>query len=185
MVVASGHHLVESPLPLAGSSMASSSLRCPGTPPPRGPCRRAGGGPATAKSGALKLPPAMACAPEAVPLAQDDGPDGTVRLAPVTNNQPTCPPRRSPAPHRPDHDPRVSHRNRIGTSNASHSCRNRAALSAASASMAPASCVGSFATTPTATLEPCQGRDHPQTEPARSSSTEPTSAIASTTARTS
>ena len=44
--------------------------------------------------------------------------------------------------------PGVSHKLRIGRSNASHSCRNRDALSAASLSIAPPRCAGLLASTP-------------------------------------
>ena len=74
-------------------------------------------------------------------------------------------------------NPGVSHRNRIGSSNASHSCMNRAALSAPSASIAPPRWLGSLAITPSglpstrasAVTIPCPN-------PRRSSSTSSSSA---------
>jgi phytoene dehydrogenase-like protein len=82
--------------------------------------------------------------------------------------------------------PGVSHKNRIGMSNASHSCMKRAALSAPLLSIAPARCTGLLAISPT-------GRPSilinavtmPGPKCRRTSSTEPLSAIVSITARTS
>ncbi len=75
-------------------------------------------------------------------------------------------------------NPGVSHRNRTGRSNASHSCRNRAALSAASTSIAPPRWVVSLATTPSgrpSTL--ASAVTIPAAHPRRSSSTDPVSNI--------
>ncbi len=113
-------------------------------------------------------------------------PNGTVRLAPTTNSRLAW--RTSPVSSAsgPTMIPGVSHRNSSGTSNASHSCRKRAALSAPSASMAPARWAGLLATMPSG--RPSTSASAviiPRAKPARSSSTEPVSASPVITARTS
>ena len=60
----------------------------------------------------------------------------------------------------PTMKPGVSHRNSTGSSNASHSCRKRAALSAPSASIAPPRWVGSLATTPERAAVHARERGH-------------------------
>ena len=64
-------------------------------------------------------------------------PVGTWRLAPVTNIRAKWRTVAVRSASGPTMNPGVSHRNRIGSSNASHSCMNRAALSAPWASIAP------------------------------------------------
>ena len=82
--------------------------------------------------------------------------------------------------------PGVSHRNRIGRSNASHSCMKRVALSAPSLSIAPERWVGLFAITPIAAPSiRASAVTMPRPNARRSSSTEPVSAMPSITRRTS
>ena len=65
----------------------------------------------------------------------------------------------------PTMKPGVSHSDRIGMSKASQSCMKRAALSAASASIAPPRCIGLLAMTPNGrALDAHQGRDHADAE---------------------
>ncbi len=73
-------------------------------------------------------------------------------------------------------NPGVSQRNTSGTSNASHSCMKRAALSAASTSIAPPRWAGLLATTPIARPSTrASAVTIPSPHPRRSSSTEPAS----------
>ena len=105
-------------------------------------------GQATVKTGALKLPPAIACAPRPYALRSTMVKNGTVRLAPTTNMRQQCRTSAVFSISGPTMMPGVSHRNRIGRSNASQSCMKRAALSAPSLVIAPARCVGLLATMP-------------------------------------
>ena len=111
---------------------------------------------------------------------------GTVRLAPVTNMRLTWRTSAVVSASGPTMIPGVSHRKRMGTSKASHSCMNRAALSAPWASMAPARWVGLLAMRPMgrpSTL--IKAVTIPTPKAGRSSSTEPASASVSMTAPTS
>ncbi len=112
--------------------------------------------------------------------------NGTVRFAPVTNIRDMW--RTAPVVSEsgPTMNPGVSQRNRTGTSNASHSWRKRAALSAPGVSIAPPRCDGLFATTPSG--RPSMRASAvimPGANARRSSSTESVSHSASITARTS
>ena len=111
---------------------------------------------------------------------------GTVRPPAVTNSRlawRTSPVRSASGPTM---IPGVSHRNTIGRSWASHSCMKRAALSAASLSMAPARCWGSLAMTPTARPSMrASAVTIPSPNPRRSSSTESVSNMVAITSRTS
>ena len=92
---------------------------------------------------------------------------GTVRLAPTTNMRLTWRTWPVRSASGPTMNPGVSHSDTTGRSWASHSCRNRAALSAPSASMAPPRWVGSLASdADRPPLDPGQGRDHAGPEPA-------------------
>ena len=76
--------------------------------------------------------------------------------------------------------PGVSHKKRIGSSKASHSCMKRAALSALAASMAPARCSGLLAITPTGRpSRRTSAVTMPGANAGRSSSTDPSSASSS------
>ena len=105
-------------------------------------------------------------------------PVGTSRLAPVTNMREKCLTVAVFSASGPTMKPGVSHRNSIGSPNASHSCMNRAALSAPSASIAPPRCAGLLAITPSG--RPSLGRASavtmPAPKPRRSSSTSSSSA---------
>ena len=106
-------------------------------------------GQATVNTGDRKLPPAMAWAPSPYPLRRTMVKKGTVRLAPITKSRLKWRTWAVVSASGPTMNPGVSHRNRIGRSWASHSWRNRAALSAPSRSMAPPRWAGLLATTPT------------------------------------
>jgi hypothetical protein len=111
---------------------------------------------------------------------------GTVIPAAVTNMRETWRTWATRSISGPTMNPGVSHRNSTGRSKPSQSCMKRAALSAASASMAPPRWFGSLATRPI-------GRPSTRTSdvtipapnPRRSSRTEPSSHSASMTVRTS
>ncbi len=134
-------------------------------------------GQATVKIGDRKLPPAMAWAPSPYPLRRTMVKNGTVRLAPVTKSRLKWRTWAVASASGPTMNPGVSHRKRTGRSWASHSWRNRAALSAPSRSMAPPRWAGLLATTP-------RGRPSTRTravtipapKPRRSSRTESVSA---------
>ena len=107
-------------------------------------------------------------------------------LAPVTNMRQTWRTRAFFSAAGPTMKPGVSHRDSRGMSKASQSCMKRLALSAPSPSTAPARCIGSFAITPIgrpSTRMNAVSKQRPN--PARNSSTEPVSASAVSTARTS
>ncbi len=74
--------------------------------------------------------------------------NGTPRFAPVTNIRLMCRTAPVASDSGPTMKPGVSQKNTTGMSNASHSCKNRAALSAAGVSMAPPRCAGLFAAMP-------------------------------------
>ena len=111
---------------------------------------------------------------------------GTLTLAPVTNIRQACRTSAVVSTSGPTMIPGVSQSDRIGMSKASQSCMKRAALSAASASMAPASWRGSLAITPSG-RPPRRARAVAiaPPKPARSSSTEPSSKRPAQAARTS
>src|ERR1700691_1502622 len=134
-----------------GSSIRSSSRRKPRRTAPSRPMPPSSPvGQATVNSGRRKLPPAMACAPSPYALCRITQANGTVSEAPTTNMRLTWRTRAVSSASGPTMKPGVSHRDRIGSPNASHSWRKRAALSALAASMAPARCIGLLAITPTA-----------------------------------
>ena len=111
-------------------------------------------------------------------------PTGTVRFAPVTNSRAKWRTVAVLSASGPTMNPGVSHRNSTGRSNASHSCRNRAALSAPGASIAPPRCAGSLATMPSGRPSTrASAVTMPAPKPRRSSSH--SSVSASITARTS
>ncbi len=112
--------------------------------------------------------------------------NGTVRFAPVTNSRLQWRTSAVASTSGPTIIPGVSHSETIGRSNASHSCMNRAALSAPSLSIAPARWLGLLPMTPTGTPSMrASAVIMPSPNSRRSSSTEPVSNSASTTARTS
>jgi hypothetical protein len=73
---------------------------------------------------------------------------GTLRFAPVTNIRLKWRTVAVFSASGPTMKPGVSHSDRTGSAYASHSCRKRAALSAASASMAPPRWAGLLASSP-------------------------------------
>ena len=112
--------------------------------------------------------------------------NGTERFAPVTNRRDMCRTAPVASDSGPTMKPGVSQRKSTGTSNASHSCRKRAALSAPGVSIAPPRCDGLLATMPTGRPSTrASAVIMPGANPRRSSSTEPVSHSASTTVRTS
>ena len=143
-------------------------------------------GQATVKIGALKLPPAIACAPSPYPLRSTMVKKGTVRLAPTTKRRLTWRTSAVFSASGPTIMPGVSQSIRSGRSKASQSCMKRAALSAPSRSMAPARWLGSLATTPSGRPSMRMSAvTMPSPKCRRSSSTEPASASVRMTARTS
>ena len=111
-------------------------------------------------------------------------PIGTDRFAPMTNSREKCRTVAVFSDSGPTMNPGVSHSETTGSRCASHSCRKRAALSAASASIAPPRWVGTFAMTPTgAPSTRASAVIIPVPQPSRSSSTDPSSASADSTAR--
>ena len=112
--------------------------------------------------------------------------NGTRRLAPLTNIRLTCRTSAVFSASGPTMNPGVSHRNSSGRSNAPHSCMNRAALSAQSASIAPARWSGLLASTPSGLPSIRISADTmPGAKCGRSSSADPVSATKVTTSRTS
>ncbi len=128
----------------------------------------------------------MACAPSPYALRRMTMHIGTRRCAPATNNRLKCRTVALSSAAGPTMKPGVSQSETTGRPWASQSCRNLAALSAESASMAPPRWAGLLAMSP-------RGRPSiltsavmiPLPNAARSSSTEEVSARAPTTARTS
>ena len=126
----------------------------------------------------------MACAPRPYALRTTTVPIGTDRLAPMTKSREKWRTVAVFSDSTPTMKPGVSQRETTGSPWASHSCRKRAALSAASASMAPPRCVGTLAITPIgAPSTRASAVIIPAPQPSRSSSTESTSARACSTAR--
>ncbi len=94
-------------------------------------------GQVTVNTDALKPPPAIACAPSPYPLRNTMVKNGTVILAPVTNILAAWRTSAVFSISGPTMMPGVSHKLRMGISKASQSCKNLAALSAPSLSIAP------------------------------------------------
>ncbi len=128
----------------------------------------------------------MAMAREAVALASTTVTIGTVIDWAETNRRENRRTWAVSSASGPTRNPGVSHSESTGRSWPSHSWRNRAALSAASASIAPPSTAGSLAITPTGIPSSRTSAVMiPVAYPARSSSTLPSSANPSMTRRTS
>ena len=129
-------------------------------------------------------PAAIAIAPSPYALRSTIAATGTRSCAPTTNIRLTWRtwPRLSISG--PTMKPGVSMSETSGSACASHSCMKRAALSAASASIAPPRCIGLLAIRPTGRPSMrASAVTMPAPKPARSSSAEPGSTSASTTAR--
>ena len=112
--------------------------------------------------------------------------NGTVSVAPTTNMRLTWRTSAVSSASGPTMKPGVSHSERTGSPNASHSCRKRAALSALAASIAPARCSGLLAMTPIARPSiRASAVTMPGANDGRSSRTDPSSASSSIARRTS
>ena len=107
----------------------------------------------------------MAWAPSPYPLRSTMVKKGTVRLAPMTKSRLKWRTWAVRSASGPTMNPGVSHRNRIGRSWASHSWRNRAALSAPVAVDGAAEVGGVVGHHPDGpALHPDQGGDHARGE---------------------
>ena len=110
--------------------------------------------------------------------------NGTVNDAPTTNMRLTWRTNAVSSASGPTMKPGVSHNESTGNPKASHNWRKRAALSALSASMAPARCIGLLAMTPTARPSiRTSAVTSPGAKDARNSRTDPSSASSSTARR--
>ena len=109
---------------------------------------------------------------------------GTVSEEPTTNMRLTWRTSAVSSASGPTMKPGVSHSESTGSPNASHNCKNRAALSALSASMAPAPCMGLLAMTPIARPSiRANAVTSPGANDGRSSRTDPSSASSSSARR--